>query len=83
MDQDVVVVMDPEDQEEQEFLLPTDRLPDLPPLDLEQGNNIPINPPNQPLDIPVGEKNQQNQAEEQSQVPNQSLDLPHGRIKSA
>ena len=34
-----------------------DQLPDLPPLDLEQGDNIPINPPNQPLDIPAGEEN--------------------------
>ena len=41
-DQDVVVVIDPEDKEEQEFLLPTDQLPDLPLLDLEQGNNIQI-----------------------------------------
>ena len=59
-DQDVIVVIDPEDQEEQEFLLPTDQLPVLPPLDLEQGNNISINPPNQPLDIPEGQENQQN-----------------------
>ena len=40
VDQDVVVI-DPENQEGQEFLLLTDRLPDLPPLYLEQGNNIP------------------------------------------
>ena len=38
------------------------RLPDLPPLDLEQGDNIPIYPHNQPPDIPAGEENQQNQA---------------------
>ena len=29
VDQDVVVVIDPEDQEDQEFPLPADRLPDL------------------------------------------------------
>ena len=45
-----------------------DQLPDL-PLDLEQGDNIPLNPPNQPLDLLVREENQQNQAEE----PNQNL----------
>ena len=33
-----------------------DQLPDLPPLDIEQ-DNIPLNPPNQPLDFPVGEEN--------------------------
>ena len=47
-----------------------DQLPDLLPLDLEQGDNIPLNPPNQPLDIPAGEENQQNQAEEQNQITN-------------
>ena len=41
-----------------------DQLPDLSPLDLEQGDNIPLNPPNQLLDLPVGEENLQNQAEE-------------------
>ena len=46
-----------------------DQLPDLLPLDLEQGDNIPLNPPNQPQDLPAGEENQQNQAEE----PNQNL----------
>ena len=76
MDQDIVVVIDPEYQEDQEFPLPRDRLPDLPPLDVEQGNNILENLPNQPLDIPVGEENQQNQAEEPNQVLNQPLDLP-------
>ena len=35
-----------------------DQLPDLPPLDLEQGDNIPLNPPNQPQNLPVGEENQ-------------------------
>ena len=46
-----------------------DQLPDLLPLDLEQGDNIPLNHPNQPQDLPAGEENQQNQAEE----PNQGL----------
>ena len=46
-----------------------DQLPDLPPKDLEQ-DNIPLNPPNQPQDLPVGEENQQHQAEEPNQVPN-------------
>ena len=32
-----------------------DQLPDLPPLDFEQGDNIPLNPPNQPPDLPAGE----------------------------
>ena len=57
-----------------------DQLPDFPPLNLEQGANIPLNPPNQPLDLPAEEENQQNQAEE----PNQNLppeqeepDQPH------
>ena len=47
-----------------------DQLPDLPPLDLEQSDNISINPPNQPLYLPVGEENQQNQAEKPNEVPN-------------
>ena len=50
-----------------------DQLPDLPPLDLEQGDNIPLNPPNQPQDLPVGEEIQQHQAEEPNQVPNLPL----------
>ena len=41
-----------------------DQLPDLPPLDIEQ-DNIPLNPPNHPQGLPVGEDtNQQLQAEE-------------------
>ena len=48
-----------------------DQLPDLPPIDLEQ-DNIPLNPPNQPQNFPVGEENQQHQAEEPNQVPNLS-----------
>ena len=46
-----------------------DQLPDLPPIDLEQ-DNISLHPPNQPEDLPVGEENQQHQAEEPNQVPN-------------
>ena len=46
------------------------QLPDLSTLDLEQGDNIPINPPNQPLYLPSGEENHQSQAEEPNQVPN-------------
>ena len=45
-----------------------DQLPGVPPLDIEQ-DNIPLNPPNQPQDLPAGEENQQHQVEE----PN----LPH------
>ena len=48
-----------------------DQLPNLPSLDLEQ-DNIPLNPPNQPQDLPAGEENQQHQAEEPNQVPNLS-----------
>ena len=63
-----IVVIDPEDQE---FSLPADQLPDLPPIDLEQGpnNNPQLNPPNQPPDLlteevdqpntPLNQKNQQ------------------------
>ena len=40
-----------------------DQLPDLPHLDLEQDNK-PLNPPNQPQDLPAEEENQQHQAEE-------------------
>ena len=46
-----------------------DQLPDLPPLDLEQ-DNLPLNPPNQPQDLPVGGEYLQHQAEEPNQVPN-------------
>ena len=74
---------------DQEF--PTDQLPDLPPIDLEQGpnnnNNLQLNPPNQPLDLPTGEENQpnqqdfpadqQNQTEEPNEVPNQQPNQPN------
>ena len=46
-----------------------DQLPDLPSLDLEQ-DNIPLNLPNQPQDLPAGEENQQHQTEEPNQIPN-------------
>ena len=38
--------------------------------DLEQGDNLLLNPPNQPPDLPAEEENQQNQAEEPNQIPN-------------
>ena len=45
------------------------QLPDLPPIDLEQ-DNITLNPPNQPQDLPVGEdNNQQHQVEEPNPPP--------------
>ena len=47
LDQDVMVVIDPEEQEDQEFPLPADQLPDLL---LVEPNQIPkpqLNPPNQ------------------------------------
>ena len=68
-----IVVIDPEDQE---FPLPADQLPDLPPIDLEQGpnnNNFQLNPPNQPLDFPAGKVDQPNPPQNQQ---NQQQDLP-------
>ena len=67
MDQDIVVVIDPEDQE---FPLPADQLPVLPLVEPDQVHNPQLNSPNQPLDIPMEGENQQNQAEEPKQVPN-------------
>ena len=64
---DVIVV-------DQEFPLPADQLPDLPPIDLEQGPQL--NPPNQPLDLPVEEVNQPNQQNPQQNLPNQQQNLP-------
>ena len=55
--QDIVVVIDPE---EQEFPLPTDQLLALPSVDLEQIPNPQLNPPNQPLDLPTEEAEQPN-----------------------
>ena len=57
-----------------------DQLPDLPHIDLEQ-DNIPLNPPNQPQDLPVGEdNNQQHQVEEPNLPPEpeepEQLNLP-------
>ena len=61
------------DNSDREFPFHPERLPDLPPVELDQ-----INPPNQQVNIPVGEGNQQDQAEqpEPNQVPNQPLDAP-------
>ena len=55
-----------------------DQLPDLPPLDMEQ-DNIPLNPPNQPQDLPVGEdNNQQHQTEKPNPSPEpEELDQPN------
>ena len=58
-----------------------DQLPDLPPIDLEQ-DNIPLNPPNQPQNSPVGEdNNQQHQVEEPNLPPEpeelEQPNLPH------
>ena len=71
LEQDVVVI-DPEDQE---FLFPADQLPDLPPIDLEQGpnNNPQLNPLNQPLDLPAEEVDLPNPPLNQQ---NQPQDLP-------
>ena len=57
--QDVVVVIDPEDQE---FPLPADQLPDLPLVEPEQvpNTNPQLNPANQPLDLPTEELGQPN-----------------------
>ena len=77
LQQDIVVV-DPEDQE---FPLPAEQLPDLPPIDLEQGHNnnyFQLNPRHQPLDLPVEEVNQPNppldQLNQQQDIP---VDLPN------
>ena len=55
-----------------------DQLPDLPPIDLEQ-DNIPLNPPNQPQNLPVGEdNNQQHQVEEPNLHPEpEELEQPN------
>ena len=44
------------------------QLPDLPPTDLEQ-DNINLNPPNQPQDLPAEEDNKQLQGEEPNSPP--------------
>ena len=55
-----------------------DQLPDLQPIDLEQ-DNIPLNPPNQPQNLPVGEdNNQQHQVEEPNLPPEpEELEQPY------
>ena len=45
-----------------------DQLPDLPPIDLEQ-DNITLNPPNQPKDLPAEEDNNQLLGEEPNLPP--------------
>ena len=50
-----------------------DQLPDLPPLDLEQGDNLPLNPPNQPLDLPAEEEI--NRIRQRSQIKFQTCPL--------
>ena len=53
-----------------------DQLPDLPPIDLEQ-DNIPLNPPNQPQNLPGGEDNNQ-----QHQVEEPNLPLSHRSLNN-
>ena len=55
-----------------------DQLPDLPPLDIDQ-DNIPLNPSNQPQDLPAGEENnQQHQVEEPNLPPElEELEQPY------
>ena len=66
--QDVVVVIDPEDQE---FPLPADQLPDLPLIEPEQvpNTNPQLNPPNQPLDLLAEELDQPNLPPNQENPP--------------
>ena len=82
LEQDVKVVIDPEDQE---FPHPADQLPDLPLVELDQipNNNNPqpnqisdpqLNPPNQPLDLPAEEPDQPNLL---PNLPNQPNQLPN------
>ena len=70
LEQDVVVI-DPGDQE---FLFPADQLPDLPPIDLEQGpnSNAQLNPPNHPLELPTEEVDEPNQQDPPAGQPNQT-----------
>ena len=70
LDQDVVVVIDPDDQE---FPLPADQLPDLPLVEPYQIPNPQLNLPNQPLDLPTEEPDQLHLPPNQ---PNQ-LNLPN------
>ena len=55
-----------------------DQLPDLPPVDLEQ-DNIPLNPPNLPQNLPAGEdNNQQHRVEERNLSPEpEELEQPN------
>ena len=51
-----------------------DQLPDLPPLDIEQ-DNIPLNPPNQPQNLPAGEENNQQHWAEEPNLPPEPEEL--------
>ena len=51
-----------------------DQLPDLPPLDIEQ-DNITLNPPNQPQDLPAGEDNYQQHQPEEPNLPPEPEEL--------
>ena len=85
LEQDIIVKIDPEDQE---FPHPADQLPDLPLVELDQvpnNNNNPqpnqipdpqLNPPNQPLDLPTEEPNQPNQPNQLPNQPNQPQNPP-------
>ena len=73
LDQDVVVVIDPKDQE---FPLPADQLPDLPLVEPDQVPNPQLNPPNQLLDLPAEEPDQPNVPPNQPNQPNQQ-NLPN------
>ena len=74
-----IILIDPEDQE---FPLPADQLPDLPPMEVDQdpnNSNPPtnqildpqLNPPNQPLDLPTEEPDQPNPPPNQLNQPDQ------------
>ena len=51
-----------------------DQLPDLPPTDLEQ-DNITLNPPNQPQDLPAEEDNNQQPLVEEPNLPPEREEL--------
>ena len=82
LDQDIVVVIDPEEQD-QEFPLPTDQLPDLPLVEPNQIPNPQLNPPNQPIDLPAEEQNQPNLPPNQPNSPKSTSGSSHLTPKSA
>ena len=53
-----------------------DQLPDLPPIDLEQ-DNIVLNAPNQPQDLPVEEDNIQQPQAEEPNLPPEPEEIEH------